>query len=65
MYIYIYIYIYKLFKEKAKQIFIENFSATAFTNLLLSTSHFSLITHFKTNLQVVIYIIYINQPLNF
>ena len=58
-------YIYKVFKEKTKQIFIENVSAIAFTNSLLSTSHFSPMIHFKTNLQVIIYIIYINEPLNF
>ena len=62
-----YIYI-KVFKEKTKkqkqQIFIENVSATAFINSLLSTSHFSLMIHFKTNLQVTMYIIYINQPDN-
>ena len=52
-----YIYI-KVFKEKTKkqkqQIFIENVSATAFINSLLSTSHFSLMIHFKANLQVII-----------
>ena len=63
-YIYIYIYIYEVFKEKTKQIFIENVSA-AFTNSLLSASHFSLMIHFKTNLQLIIYIIYIHEPLNF
>ena len=41
IYIYIYIYIYKALKEKAKQIFIENVSVTAFINSLLSVSHFS------------------------
>ena len=49
-------YIY-IFKEKTKPIFTENISATAFINSLLSTSHFSLMLHFKTNLQVIIYII--------
>ena len=56
------IYIYKAFKGKTKTIFIENISATAFSNSLLSTSHFSFMLHFKTNLQVTIYIIYINEP---
>ena len=59
---YIYICIY-IFKEKTKPIFTENISATAFiNNSLLSTSHFSLLLHFKTNLQVIIYIIYIKEP---
>ena len=64
IYIYIHIYIYKVFKEKTK-IFIKNVLATAFTKSLLSTSNFSVMIHFKTNLQVIIYIIYINEPLNF
>ena len=42
-----------IFKEKTKVIFTENISATAFINSLLSTSHFSLMLHFKTNLLVV------------
>ena len=62
---YMYIYIYGIYKEKTKQIFIENVSATAFTNSLLLTSHFSLMKHFKTNLKVIIHIFYINEPLNF
>ena len=33
-------------------------------NSLLSTSHFSLMLHFKTNLQVIIYAIYTNKPDN-
>ena len=53
-----------MFKEKAKPIFTENISATAFINSLLSTSHFSLMLHYKTNLKVIIYIIYINEPDN-
>ena len=60
--IYIYIYKYKVFKEKTKTIFTQNISATAFINSLLSTSRFSLMLHFKTNLQVIIYIIDINKP---
>ena len=54
-YIYIYVYIY---------IYIENVSTTVFINSLLSTSHFSLMIHFKTNLQVIISKIYINEPDN-
>ena len=50
IYIYIYIYTHKILKEKTKQIFIENVSATVFTNSLLSTSHFSLMIHFEINL---------------
>ena len=65
IYIYIYIGIYKVFKEKTKQVFIESILTTAFINLLLSTSNFSLTIHFKTNLQVIIYIIYFNEQLNF
>ena len=61
MYVYIYIYKYKVFKEKTKTIFTQNISATAFINSL-STSRFSLMLHFKTNLQVIIYIIDINKP---
>ena len=61
VYIYIYIYIY-IFKRYSN--FIENDSATAFINSLLSTDNFSLMTHFKTNLQVIIYISYINEPDN-
>ena len=54
IYIYIYKHIYMhIFKEKTKVIFTENISATAFINSLLSTSHFSLMLHFKTNLLVV------------
>ena len=59
--IYIKVYIYKVFKEKIKQ----NISATDFINSLLPTSHFFLMINFKTNLQVIMYIIYINEPLNF
>ena len=44
-----------------KQIIIENISATAFINPILSTIHFSLIIHLKTNLRVIIYI---NEPEN-
>ena len=54
-----------IFIQGKTKIFIQNVSATAFTNSLLSTSHFSLMTHFKTNIQVIIHIIYINEPLNF
>ena len=60
MYIYIYIFIY----THTKTIFTENILATAFINSLLSTSHLSLILHFETNLRVIIYIIYINEPDN-
>ena len=68
IYIYIHIYIYpnisKVFKEKAKPIVTENISATAFINSLLTTSHFSLMLYFKTNSQVIIYKIFINEPDN-
>ena len=40
-------YIYKLFKGKTETISTENISATAYINSLLSTSHFSLMTHLK------------------
>ena len=39
----------KVFKEKTKPIFTENISATAFINSLLSTSHSSLMLHFKSH----------------
>ena len=39
-----------------KQIIIENISATAFINPILSTLHFSLTIHLKTNLRAIIYI---------
>ena len=64
MYVCIHTYIYVRYSRK-KQIFIENVLATAFINSFLSTSNFSLMIHFKTNLHVIIYIIYINEPLNF
>ena len=57
--------IHLYFDSYTKQILIENVSATPFINSLLLTSHFSLMMHFKTNLQVIIYILYINEPLNF
>ena len=44
--------------------FIESVSATAIINSLISTSNFSLMIQFKTNLQVMIYIIYSNEPDN-
>ena len=69
MYVYVYTDIYGytaislktffFFIEKQKPIIIENISATPFINSLSLTSHFSLMIHFKTNLQVIIYIIYI------
>ena len=54
---YVYIYVYKIYSN-----FIENVSATTFINSLSSTSNFSLVIHFKMNLQAVIYVIYINEP---
>ena len=56
--------LYEVFMEKTKPSFTENISATAFINSLLSTSHFFLTLHFETNLQVIISIIYINEPDN-
>ena len=53
IYLSITIYIW-FFQEKEKQIIIESISATAFINSFLSASHFSLMIHFKTNLQVII-----------
>ena len=62
IYIYIYKYIYKRYsRKKQKQIIIGNISATAFINTFLSTSHFSLMIHFKTNVQSIIYM---NEPEN-
>ena len=65
-YIYIYIYTYNIYIcmyiYKINKYYINK--ATAFINSLLSASHFSLMLHFKTNLQVIIYIIYINKPDN-
>ena len=54
----------RVFKEKTKAIFIENILATALINSFLSTSRFFLILHFEMILQVIIYIIYINEPDN-
>ena len=59
-----FIYIY-IFQEKTKTTFIENISATAFINsFYINKLFFLTYCILKRVLQVVIYIIYTNEPDN-
>ena len=57
LWIYLIITVYQVYQLHNIYIYIiniENISATAFIDSFLSTTHFSLTIHFKTNLQVII-----------